>query len=245
MADKSIMDLPEITSVGLDDYLVVETAAGTRRIKRRNVSVAGRLAPLLVQKATLRGDGTIALPAPPTIGNLMILVMAGYSPTSLPGTYKPRAFTSLATYQSDTNNAVSFANRRVVSGDTGSYNMSTTDNQAAVLYEFANAAGVYPIVGGAMSGQFSGTSFALTAPISPYGADDINLIAFTHDTTPVWSLTAETGLSIDFLTPADGQNHTSAFASYGKSFDQTIAGGLTGSPVNPAFGMAAVVGISG
>lgn len=246
MTDKTIGDLTEITSIGNDDFLVTQTATGnSRKIKKSNVSVAGRITPVLVQKATLRGDGTIALPVAPTVGNLMVLVMAGYHASDLPTIYKPGAFTSIVTYSSDANNAVSLAVRRVQSGDTGSYAMSASDNQAAVLYEFANAVGAYGIGGGAMSGSFSGNNYTFSGQQSPYGVNDYILGGFTHDTVPTWSMTAETGLTVEYATPADGQNHTSIFFRYDKTFDGVLAGSLTGSPVNPASGLFAVVGAPG
>lgn len=246
MTDKAISDLTEIFAIGDDDYLVVETAAGnTRKIKKSNVGVEGRVTPGFIQKATLRGDGTIALPVAPTVGNLMVLVMAGYSSTSLPGTYKPAGFTVINTYFSDANNAVCLAVRRVKSGDTGSYAMSTTDNQSAVLYEFDNAVGAFGLAGGAMSGQFSGASYIIAGPQSPYGVNDIILGAFTQDTTATWTLTAETGLTLEYATPADGQNHTGLFFRYDNTFDGEMAGTTSSNPTSPAFGMFAVVGAPG
>lgn len=246
MTDKAISDLTEITSVGANDYLVVETADGnTRKIKKSNIAIEGRVTPSLIQKATLRGDGTIALATAPTVGNLMVLVMAGYSSTSLLGTYKPAGFTGILTYSSNANNAVAIATRRVKSGDTGSYAMSTSDNQAAVLYEFADAVGAFGIAGGDMSGQFSGAAYTQDGPQSPYGVNDLILGAFTHDTTPTWTLTAETGLTLDYATPADGQNHTGLFFHYDNTFDGTMTGTTSSNPTSPAFGMFAVVGAPG
>ena len=246
MTDKAIGDLTEITSIGDDDYLVVETATGnSRKIKKSNVGVAGRVAPTFVQKGPLRGDGTISLPAAPTPGNLMVLVMAGFNATSLTSGYMPAGFTPVVTYSSNANNAVAAAVRRVQSGDTGSYAMSTSDNQAAVIYEFEDAVGVYGTGGGVMSGAFSGNNFTFIGQQSPYGVSDILLGAFTHDTTPTWSITAEPGLTVDYATPADGQNHTSIFFRYDEAFDGTLAGSLSGSPVQPASGVFAVVGAPG
>lgn len=246
MTDKAISGLTEAFAVADNDFLVIETAGGnSRKVKRSNVSVAGRLTPTLIQKATLRGDGTIALGVAPTVGNLMVLCMGGNSATTIPANYKPAGFIASALYQSDANNAVLFAVRRVRSGDTGSYAMSAADNQAAVLYEFADASGVYGFAGGAMAGSFSGSSFSLDAAGSPYGVSDLVLGILTHDTTPLFSITGETGLTVDFLTPNDGQNHSAAFFHYDDTFDGTLAGSTSSAPTAPAFGLAAVVGAPG
>lgn len=246
MTDKAISGLTEALSVADNDFLVIETAGGnSRKVKRSNVSVAGRVTPTLVQKATLRGDGTIALGVAPTVGNLMVLCMGGNSATTLPANYKPAGFTALNLYQSDANNAVLFAIRRVRSGDTGSYAMSASDNQAAVLYEFEDAVGVYGFAGGSMSGSFSGASFSMDAPGSPYGVGDLVLGILTHDTTPLYTITGETGLTVDYTTPNDGQNHPSAFFHYDNTFDGIMAGSTSSSPTAPAFGLAAVVGAPG
>lgn len=242
MTDKSIADLTEITSLGPDDYLVIETAAGTRKIKKSNAALGGRTSPSIVQKATLRGDGTIALPVAPTVGNFMVLMMAGFGASSLPTIYKPAAFSFVSMYQSDANNVVVAATRRVISGDTGSYAMSTSDNQAAVLYEIADAAGIIGLGGGGMSAFFSGSNYTFTGLPSPYGVDDLVFGAFTHDTAARWTLTGEAGLSVDFVTPNDGQNHTSAFFNYDKTFDGTMVGTTTSAPTAPAFGLFTVFG---
>lgn len=242
MTDKSIEDLTEVTSIGPDDYLVIETPAGTRKIKKSNAALGGRTSPSIVQKATLRGDGTIALPIAPTEGNLMVLVMAGFGATSLPTIYKPAAFSLIGMYQSDANNVVVAATRRVIAGDTGSYAMSTSDNQAAVLYEVEGAAGVIPLGGGAMASFFSGSNYTFAGLASPYGVDDVIVGAFTQDTAARWTLTGEAGLSVDFVTPNDGQNHTGAFFNYDRNFDGVMVGTTTSNPTAPAYGLFAVFG---
>lgn len=243
MTDKAIGDLTEITSLGANDFLVVETSGGnSRKIKKSNAALGGRAIPAIVQKATLRGDGTIALATAPTVGNTMVLVMAGFSVTSLPGTYKPAGFGVVGSYNSDSNNAVVVAVRKVQSGDTGSYAMSTSDNQAAVLYEISDYAGIYGLAGGAMSSFFSSANYTLSTPPSPFGPNDIVLGAMTQDTTATWSITGETGLVVDFLTPSDGQNHTGAFFHYDGTIDGAIAGSTSASPTQPAYGLFAIVG---
>lgn len=184
MTDKAIGDLTEITSLDPDDFLVVETAGGnSRKIRKGNAALGGRTSPTLVQKATLRGDGTITLPSAPTPGNIMVLLMAGFGAVVLPTNYKPAGFGIIGAFQSDANNVVTTALRVVQSGDTGSYAMSASDNQAAVLYEFADVGGVYPMSGGAMAGFFSSAVYNIFAQPSPYNVDDIVIGAFTQDTT--------------------------------------------------------------
>ena len=245
MTDKSILDLTEIMALSPNDYLVVETAIGTRKIKKGNAAIAGRKAPSIVQKATLRGDGNVVLPSAPTVGNLLVHIAAGYSATTLPATYRPTGFTPVQVYQSDVNNAVSLSIRRVQNGDGLNYAVTSQDNQACVLFEFADASGVYGIGGGAMGGFFSGSNFNAFAQLSPYSVDDIVIGAFTQDTTALWNLTAETGLTVDLVTPNDVNNHTGAFFHYDKTFDGSVQGSTSANPTQPAFGMFAVVGAPG
>lgn len=242
MADKAISDLTEIFAIDPDDYLVVETAAGnTRKIKKSNIAIEGRVQPTFVQKGTLRLDGTISLPVAPTVGNLMVLVTAGFG-TSLPS-YAPAGFTQSGQFSSNASNSVMVWTRRVVSGDTGSYAISASDNQQAVLYEFENAGGAFGVTGGVMSSYFTGNNFSIGLPGSPFGTKDIMLAAFEHDTTPTWSITGETGWTTDFTPGADGQNHQGAFGRYDPTtFDGVIAGSLSSTPNNPVFGVFAVVG---
>lgn len=241
MTDKAISDNTEVTTLADDDFFVVELANGnTRKIRKSNVNLGGRLAPSIVQKATLRLDGTIALGVAPTVGNLLVLSTSGFGGSL--AAYVGTGFQLIGSYSSNANNTVMIWAKRVRAGETGSYAITASDNQQAVLYEVADCVGVVGLGGGAMSGFFTGTNFTMPVLDSPFGPSDLRLISMTHDTTPVWTITAETGLTVDFAPAADGNNHTGAFATLTSAHDDVVAGSLSGTPVQPAFGVFALIG---
>lgn len=197
----------------------------------------------------MRGDGTIALGATPTVGNLMVLVIAGWGrnmerdSNHFGGQFRPTSgWSFVGNYRADENNAVACWLRRVRSGDAGSIALNGTDNHSSVLYEFEDALTVYPIGGGPIAIDFTGNNFAIEAPKSPFGVNDPVIGAFEHDTTPVWSFTAETGLVVDYVSPASADNHTGGIVRLLPTHDRSLAGSLSGSPVNPVSGFFAVVG---
>lgn len=207
-----------------------------------------RLTPALKQAVgTLRGDGSASLPAAPTVGNLMILAIAGWGSNmgaGATGVYIPSGGWHLcALYLNDINNGVAVWQRRVQTGDTGVVALSAPDNHAAVLYEYENAAACYPLTGGSMSRFFSGNNFTMPVVRSPFGLNDQILCVLEHDTTPTWIITAETGVVSDYTTPASALNHTGAFArSLPNHSSRQISGSLSGTPVSPVYGQFAVVG---
>lgn len=237
MVDKTINDLTEITSLSLDDYLIVETSSGTRKIKRSNISVQGRKAPTMLQKGTLRNDGTIALPVAPTVGNLMVHVQGGFN--TYPA-YTPAGFANVAIFSSNANNFVVASVRRVVSGDTGSYSVSASDNQFCALYEYQDAEGIYGVVGGAA--PVSGSTINYPCPPSPFGPNDECIIVIEHDATAVATITPETGLIVDYQPLADGSNHIGAIYRRLPSFDGSLNGSWSGTPTAPVWGVFAVAG---
>jgi hypothetical protein len=200
-----------------------------------------RSTPSLAQAvATLRGDGTCALGSAPTVGNLMVMAVSGFAGSI--ANYFPTGMQLLASYLGDANNAVRFYARVVQSGDTGSYALTATDTHTAVLYEFAGAACALPIWGGLMTGYFSGTSFTIGIPKSPFGVNDWVLGAFEHDPATVWSLTGETGLTVDYTTTS-ASNHTGIFFHTSAGHDGILQGSIaSGSPTGAVYGYLAIAG---
>lgn len=205
MTDKSLNDLTEAFAIGNNDYLLIETAAGnSRKVKRGSVSLGAHASPTMIQKATLRNDGTLTLPAAPTVGNLMVHVQGGFS--TYPA-YTPAGFVNVAIYQSNANNFAVASIRRVQSGDTGSYAVSATDNQFSALYEYSNANTVLGIVGGAMP---TGAPINLGVPLSPFGPTDEVIIVLENDLSVVPVITPKTGLTKDYEVSADGSRSEGA-----------------------------------
>ena len=237
MTDKAITDLTEITSLDPDDYFVVETATGTRKIKRSNIVVQGRKLPVMIQKGTLRNDGTIALPVAPTVGNLMVHVQGGFNSYQA---YTPAGFTNVAVFNSNANNFAVASIRRVQSGDTGSYSVTAGDNQFSVLYEYQDAGSVYGVVGG--PAPIRGSTINYPFPPSPFGPQDECIMVIEHDGTQVATITPETGLTVDYQPSADGANHIGAVYRRDPTHDGTLNGSWSGTPTAPVYGVFAVSG---
>lgn len=240
MADKSIGALTEVGAIGVNDYLVIETAAGnTRKVRKGAVSLGGHKQPTFIQKATLRNDGTITLPAPPTVGNLMVHIQGGFDTFAA---YTPAGFINTAIYNSNANNFVVASVRRVIAGDTGSYAVSASDNQFCALYEYQDAMSVLGLAGGPMA--FSGSAFALSVPRSPFAPLDDVIVCVEHDATAVFTATAETGLTKDFEPSADGANHIGAIyrCNFAAGFDGVLNGTTSSAPTAPVYGAFAIVG---
>lgn len=240
MVDKAIGALTEAGAIGNNDFLVIETAAGnTRKVRRGAVSLGQHGAPTFIQKGTLRNDGTLALPGAPTVGNLMVWIAGGFGTIQ---NYMPAGFTLCALYNSNSNNYVAAAVRRVQSGDTGSYAVSASDNQFSALYEYQDAQTVFGLVGGPM--VFSGSAYTLGVPRSPFGPLDDVIVCMEGDTTVVFTATAETGLTKDYEPAADGANHIGAIyrLNFNGGFDGVMAGSTSSAPTSPVYGAFAVVG---
>lgn len=238
MADKAIGGLTEASAIGVNDFMVIETAAGnTRKVRRGAVSLGQHAAPSMLQKGTLRNDGTIALPGAPTVGNLMVHVQGGYK--TYPA-YTPAGFVNVAIYQSNANNFVVASIRRVQSGDTGSYAVSATDNQFCALYEYQDANTVLGLTGGPM--PVSGSTINLGVPLSPFGPTDEVIVVIENDLVVVPTITPKTGLTKDYEASADGSNHHGGIYRVTSAFDQILAGSWSGTPAGPVYGAFAVVG---
>ncbi|MFC3214626.1 hypothetical protein [Novosphingobium panipatense] len=197
--------------------------------------------PVLVQPpATLRNDGNIALSTPPTPGSLLVLVTGGFFGSL--GSYRPQGFIRAAAWKSNDNNGVMFWIRRAVAGDSGSYDMSASDNQGAVLYEYADASGLFPVNGGGAAED--GHLFSFYAPPEPFDGKAVGMIVLTHDTTPGLYFYPRPGLTQDYMTPpSDSLNHPSVFGRITPEAVGAITGETTGGGLNnSAFGMAYLVG---
>jgi hypothetical protein len=201
--------------------------------------VATRLVPAIVQSASIRGDTTIALASAPTVGNIMFWIYSGFSGSD--GAYAPTGFTFHSSYNSDGNNKVSLWYRFVVSGDTGSYSLSASDNQGGALLEVSNSDTAVALGGGAMSGSFSGTSFSLRIPTSPYDGTNIRIVAFEHDTANPYTITAGTGLTTRYISAA-GANHVGAIMTLTDAFVGPMTGSVTAGPSAPVYGIWTIVG---
>ena len=204
---------------------------------------SSRQTPQMVQYGTLRGDGNITLPSPPTPGNLLVVVMAGHRDTTLIPNYMPIGFMGIQTFRSDINNAIAVGMKRVEQGEPTSWAMSASDNQSAVIYEFSNSSRVIALGGGTMAANFTSSTFSINLGLPLYGQGGIVLGAFTSDQTPHWSVNSAPGLSVDFLSPPSAtDNHPAAFVRYSDDFSGIVTGSVSANPVQPAFGLFEVVG---
>lgn len=242
MVDKAIGALTEVTQIGANDLLVLDTVAGnTRKIKRKNVPNQNKLQPRLVQKATIIGDGTVTLPAAPTVGNLLVFVASGGGGSYT--TYKPAGFTFSNVYSFDTNNSVWAYCRRVQSGDAAAWAVSASDFQLGVLYEFENAIGVYGITGGSMMNSFNGNDFALPLAGSLFGAQDYIVGGVQNELYAFWEPDEQEGLSVDLNYTKNGDTHKGLiFSGLERDLPDSFTGRLTNTPSKAAYGLFAVSG---
>jgi hypothetical protein len=233
--DEGVTLSTAVTSIDVVGAGAVATNAGGDV----TLTVAGRLVPSIVQSASIRGDTTIALPSAPTVGNIMFWIYAGFSGSD--GAYAPAGFTFSSSFNSDGNNKVSLWYRFVVSGDTGSYSLSASDNQGGALLEVANSDAALAVTGGSMSGNFSGTSFSLRVPSSPYDGTTIRIVALEHDTANPYTIAAATGLTVRYNAPS-GANHVGAVVTLTDAFVGPMTGSVTAGPSAPVYGIWTIVG---
>lgn len=194
--------------------------------------------PTLVQKATLVNDGDLVLPKKPTVGNIMILITAGWGGNLQ--SYVPPGFTPIGNYVNGYNNAIYCWIKSVTADDTPVYSLSVPDNQFAVLYEYAGVRGVLPLVGGPMEAMFNGDTFSFFAYGTPYPC--VRLGAFEHDVGRNWILNPATGLTVDLYSNVDPAGYHPGVAFH---LDDTFQGSITGSipnggAQNPVMGLFAV-----
>lgn len=224
---------------------VTEDPSGVAKISISGGGSGGgggsRKTPALVQMGTLRNDGTISLPSPPTVGNMMVLVTAGFG-VSL-DSYAPSGFIKGTKYSSNVNNSTLAWYRTVQSGDTGSYAITASDNQAAVLYEFEDCVGLYGAMGGSPS--FSGNTLTFGLSPNPFSDTSTYLIPVTHDTAPSLAFLPETGLTEDYASPYNSSlNHPAVFGRWegasGAEIGQAVSS--PGVLVQPCYGAYALIG---
>ena len=196
--------------------------------------------PYVVQRATLRNDGTLALVSPPTPGNVLLFVAGGWGGSLNSTSYFPAGFIYQGVFSSDSNNSVQAGWRLVVSGDTGSYAMSAGDNQFCALFEIAGVGSIVQlgqtqdIRGGAASPAFN-----MTVPEQYISAADLVFGCVTHDTTEVFTVTPETGLTVDFVTAS--LSHGGFVAHWDSTFDSPLSGSVSGL-TSPIAGFWGVIG---
>lgn len=167
-----------------------------------------KLMPTLVQKAPMRNDGDIVLPATPTPGNMLIWITGGWR-DSLDG-YRPNGFQPAGRYYGNQANAVQAWTRTILVGDGTTYNVYGGDNQGGVLYEFTNCLGLYPLAGGPLA--YSGSQGSITVPPNPYDTGAEILLSAEHDTLPIISFVGTGNLTVDRVDADDGLNHKSTQA---------------------------------
>ena len=191
--------------------------------------------PSYVQKATLRNDGVLALANTPKVGNTLVLVTAGFSGSMT--SYIPSGFSMSGQYYSNSNNMVAAYTKTVTSSDTGSFTMSASDNQQAIIYEYKDVVGVIPVGGGDIPNS-SGTG-TFNVPANPYSLNGDILLAVEHDTSVQINFGDNLKLTKDYYA-TDSSNHKGAFGRYrGESSAVSVLASAFSYPVWGAF---AVVG---
>lgn len=196
----------------------------------------GGTPPTLVQKASIRGDGTVTLPAAPTAGNLLVWVANGWQ-GSLQG-YRPSGFTITANYQSNANNGVMMAMHWVQTGDPAAWAVSASDNQGGVLYEFSGASGPGISFGGSLAVNGSGYIVDLLKSASVY-----TFVNIQNDNSSTLSYTAQTGTTLDYNANSDGDNHKGlVIAIPPTATAKQVSGAVTGSWDSPVYGVFTVAG---
>ena len=195
-----------------------------------------RTSPTFMQKATLRNDGVLTLTNTPTVGNLLVLVVAGFDGSI--SAYIPSGFGISARYNSNTNNVVAVYTKTVTSGDTGSFTMSASDNQQAIMYEYKDATGIMPIGGGTIS--VNGSTGTISVPTNPFSINSPILLAIEHDTSVKIDFTDNLNLTKDYAA-TDSSNHKGAFARY-VGEGGTITVSADGAFTSPVWGAYALLG---
>jgi len=184
-------------------------------------------APVVVQRASVRNDGPIALPVAPTVGNNLLFVYSGQAQTE--SAYVPAGFLNIKTYTSDAYNSVGLYKKTVKAGETGSYNVSADDNQGAALYEISGLGNIILLGGGVIPSNGVVNSF------NPRPTDAEYLAIFGMEVDSDFGVTIDSaaGLTVDYNAGPTGNgtgNHRGLVAS-GKNATGAIttnAGGKTG-----------------
>lgn len=174
--------------------------------------------PVLVsgQIASRRGPGTITLPAAPTPGNLIVILVCGSQNTPafpvVSGFLRCPLFVSQfnpfsGSVDAAENSAVGAFYRVAQTGDTGSFSLPT-GNLIATIYEFSDAHSVAPVVGGNLTPFMSGGSFSANVNASPYGEKDLLIGGVIQNENVALVLDTISGVTQDY-------SNTSPLGSFG------------------------------
>lgn len=195
-----------------DGVSVTESPEGTAVINIDGGGSGGssRAVPTVVQMATLRNDGTLALPSAPTPGNLLVFVSGGYwgGYAGSLYNYQPGTFSRVGWTTSDSNNGTMCSQHIYQEGEPYSWSLSASDNQFCAVYEFQDAASAIMHMG----------TYAQTPSTAPIGMVDVGhpifdnavrLVVLENDNDSTFAVGSAAGLTVDFLVN-DGGNHRGA-----------------------------------
>lgn len=196
--------------------------------------------PYIVQSATMRNDGTIALIQPVTPGNVLLFVAGGWQ-SSL-NNYRPAGYNYLTNPSSNENNGVLAQYKVITVAETISYDLSVGDNQFCALYEIANVGGVFAMTSGTYGQIFpTGTpNMDIAVPTLRISPTDLFFIAVEEDNAHQITFQAGNGFYLD-IHPLTGGNHGGFIGHYDSTNDGHIRGTVSGMDA-PVFGVWAVVG---
>jgi len=204
------------------------------------------VSPTLVsgQIATNRGGGTLTLPAAPTVGNLMVIVVAGSYNTPLFA--RPQGFSRVGeyvSYDASANTGVGVFFRTVQAGDSNTITLPTS-NIIATAYEFENAMAAYPIVGGSMRPFVAGNAFSLNTNKSPYGQYDAIVGAVADNQDHPLSVT-NPEISVDYSNTTPAGSFGGAIFRIQGSLPLALTGTTPAAGLgSPVYGLFAIVSSS-
>jgi hypothetical protein len=206
---------------------------------RDGAAAPTRPVPTLVQKTALQNDGDLVLPKKPTVGNMLVLVTAGWN-TSLKS-YAPPGFVAVGSYINGFDNSCICWIKAVTADDTPVYTLNAPDNQLSALYEFSGFRGVLPLFGGAMDALFTGSNYTFYMTSTPYPC--IRLGIFEQDIGGSWTINPATGLTVDlYASLAPSEYHSGVAFHLDDNFQGPISGAVSGSWKYPVMGVFAVFG---
>lgn len=198
-----------------------------------------RPVPTLLQKTALQNDGDLILPKKPTVGNMLVLVTAGWN-TSLKS-YAPPGFVAVGSYINGFDNSCICWIKAVTADDTPVYTLNAPDNQLSALYEFSGFRGVLPLFGGAMDALFTGSNYSFYMTSTPYSC--VRLGIFEQDSGGSWTINPTAGLTVDlYASLASTEYHSGVAFHLGDNFQGQISGAVSGSWKYPVMGVFAVFG---
>lgn len=149
-----------------------------------------------IQKAVKRSSGNMVLGTPPTVGNELYIVAAGWA-TPI-NSYAPAGFT-LLDQVSVFSNSIKFFKRTVQSGDGTSYAAPAAAEVFCAIYEVSPG-----LTWGRTAYSNPSAAWTINAPYPPNAK--IGFLAVENDNTSAVSVTAETGWTEDINADAS-TNH--------------------------------------